>query len=381
MASGKRTPFGKFDGKLKDIKPNDLSVLSAKGLLEAHKISSQEIDHVIFANVLPSTTDTIYGARHIALKIGAKLETPGYTVNRLCGSGIQAIVDARNLIQSGEAHCVLATGSENMSLAPHLTYGTRFGSKHKAFTVVDMLWESLNDEYCGTPMAITAENLATKYSITRDACEEFAVNSHLKVQKHLELLDGELVPVTVRKDVLKRDEHARADVNKAEMAKLKSSFKEGGTVTPATASGVVDGAASVLVCSEEFLKKHGLEPLAEIGDYTVVGVEPKEMGFGPVPAIQKLLSKTGTTLKDIDLVEINEAFAAQTLACAKVLELDLAKLNVWGGATAIGHPLGASGLRISLTLARQLKHYNKNLGIASACIGGGQGIALQLKRV
>jgi len=266
-------------------------------------------------------------------------------------------------------------------MTPHLTYGTRFGTKYGPFKVVDMLMDSLTDAYCATPMAITAENLAVKYGITRDACDEFSLSSHKKAHENASLLDGEISPVTLKKEVLSRDEQVRPDSTKADMTKLKSSFKEGGTVTPGTASGIVDGAASALICSEEFLRKHGITPLAEIGEWSVVGVEPREMGFGPVPAIKQILQKTGKPISEFDFIEINEAFAAQTLACQKVLEIDPDKLNIWGGAISIGHPLGASGVRLSVTLARQLKHYKKNNGIASACIGGGQGIALQFKAV
>jgi acetyl-CoA C-acetyltransferase/acetyl-CoA acyltransferase 2 len=333
--------------------------------------------------VLPSTTDTLYAARHVALKVGAKQETPAYNVNRLCGSGIQAIVDATHLIKRGEAQCVIAGGTENMSLTPHLTYGARFGTKYGAYQVVDMLSDSLADKHANCPMAITAETLATKYNITRDDCDKFGMRSHELASKASKAnhLAGELLSIQLKKSTLQADEGVRDKVTPEDMQKLKPSFKKDGVVTPGTASGIVDGAASVMIASESFVQKNNLKPLAEIGDYTVVGVDPTIMGIGPVPAIRKLFEKTGLNMSNIDLIEINEAFAAQTLACVKELGIDVNKLNIWGGAISIGHPLGASGARISLTLARQLQQTNGKLGIASACIGGGQGIALLLKSV
>jgi len=301
----------------------------------------------------------------------------------LCGSGIQAIVDASHLIKRGEAACVLASGTENMSLIPHLVYGSRFGTKYGSLQTVDMLMDSLTDQYVKAPMAITAENLAVKYGISREECDKFGIRSHENTTKAYSkgYLQGEVASIPLKKGELSKDEHFRSSVSMEEMTKLKASFKKDGVVTAGTASGIVDGAASVLIASEEFCNKEGLKPLAEIIGYSVAGVEPTLMGIGPVPAIRDLLAKTGYELKQIDLIEINEAFAAQTLSCVKELGIDINKLNIWGGAIAIGHPLGASGVRISLTLARQLRETKGKLGIASACIGGGQGIAILLKSV
>jgi acetyl-CoA C-acetyltransferase/acetyl-CoA acyltransferase 2 len=384
LVGGKRTPFGKNGESLKDIPPVELAYIATKALLEETQINPKKIDHSIMANVVPSTTDTIYGARHLALKVGAKLETPAYNVNRLCGSGIQAIVDAANYIRRGEANLVLASGVENMSLIPHLVYGARFGTRFGPFQTVDMLMDSLTDKHAGCAMAITAETLATDNRISREDCDEFSLQSHQRASQAYKdnLLQGEIAKVIVKKKgEIVRDEHIRPQATKEELAKLRSTFKDFGVVTPGTASGIVDGAGAVFVASEEFVNKEGITPLAEIADSAVVGVDPTRMGIGPVPAIKKLLQKSNLTLKDIDLVEINEAFAAQTLACVKELQLDVNKLNIWGGAIAIGHPLGASGIRIALTLARQLKHTGGKNGIASACIGGGQGIALHLKSI
>ncbi len=383
LVAGKRTPFGKFGGSLMDITPVDLAVSCSKALLSEINLSPDKIDQVILGNVVPSTTDTMYGGRHLALKIGCPIEVAGIVINRLCGSGIEAILEATRLIKLGEASCVLASGTENMSMVPHLTYGARFGTKYGSLKSVDMLLDALTDAYCQTPMGITAENLAKKYSLTRQECDEYSLASHQKAAKAY--ADGhfkdEIIPIELKRGTCDKDEHIRPDASLEDMTKLRASFVKDGVVTPASASGIVDGAASVLVASESFCKKHNLKPLAKIVDGAVVGVDPTIMGIGPVPSIKKILSKQSLSIKDLDLIEINEAFASQTLACVKELEIDQSKLNIWGGAIALGHPLGASGTRISLTLARQLKIKGLKRGIASACIGGGQGIAVLLESV
>jgi len=380
---GKRTPFGKFGGSLKDITPVDLSVISGRAVLEESKCPAEKIDAVIMGNVVPSSTDTLYGGRHFGLKLGCRQEIPGHVLNRLCGSGIQVIMDAYRLIRLGEAASVLVTGTENMSMVPHLTYGARFGTKYGSLQSVDMLLDALTDKYAGLHMGITAENLAEEFNITREECDQFSFESHQKANKAYAegQLQGEITPIELKRGTCEKDEHLRESISLEDMSKLRSSFKKEGTVTPGSASGIVDGAATVLVASESFCQAEGLTPIAEIVDGSVIGVDPSKMGIGPVPAIKDVLAKTNTKLKDIDLIEINEAFAAQTLACAKDLNLDKSKLNIWGGAIALGHPLAASGTRIAYTLARQLKATGGNVGIASACIGGGQGIALMLKSV
>jgi len=381
LVAGKRTPFGKFGGSLKNIAPVDLAVIAGKALLEETKIKPEYIDHVIFGNVAPSTTDTMYGGRHLALKLGMPENTPGYVVNRLCGSGIQVILDAVRQIKLGESNCVLAAGAENMSMMPHLVYGSRFGTRFGSLKTVDMLMETLTDKFTGIPMGLTAEKLAEIHNISRQDCDRFSLNSHRKaVEANNEnLLAGEIVAVEEGRINCSFDEHVREDVSIEQMNKLKSNFQKDGVVTPGTASGIVDGASCVIVASEEFIKEHNLTPLVEIIDGHVVGCDPKIMGIGPVPAINGLLEKNNLKVEDIDLFEINEAFAAQAMACQKELNIDSDKLNVWGGAVAIGHPLAGTGTRISTTLARQLKHYDKKTGIASACIGGGQGIAILLR--
>lgn len=382
LVQGKRTPFGKFGGSLKDITPVDLAVIASKALISEIKLDPSKIDEAILGNVVPSSTDTMYGGRHLALKLGCRQETPGIVINRLCGSGIEAILAASRLIKLGEAHCVLAAGTENMSMVPHLTYGSRFGTKYGSLKSVDMLLDALTDQYSQTPMGITAENLSEKFQITRLQSDEFSYNSHVRAAQAYKdgLLQGEIAAVPLKKGVCDRDEHLRDDASLEEMKSLRPTFKPDGVVTAASASGIVDGAAAVIIASESFVKKEGLKPIAEIIDGFVIGVDPKIMGIGPSPAIKGLLAKNKMTMNQIDLFEINEAFAGQTLSCMKDTEIPAEKLNIWGGAVALGHPLGASGVRITNTLARQLVHRKLNYGIASACIGGGQGIAVLIKR-
>ena len=381
LVHGKRTPFGKFGGSLKDISPVDLAVHATKATLSDLKLKGSDVDQYILGNVVTTTTDTMYGGRHLALKSGASQETPGHNVNRLCGSGAQSILDATRMILLGEGQAMIAAGTENMSNIPHLVYGGRFGTKYGALPTVDMLMDSLTDQYGGCPMGITAENLAEKYNITRDECEEFAVNSHKKAQAAYEAghFKDEISPFETKRGTIDKDEHLRGDSTVESMASLRPSFKKGGVVTAATASGIVDGASSTLIADEKFVNDHGLTPMARILDGCVVGVDPTIMGIGPVPAIRTLLERNNLSVGDIDLIEINEAFAGQVLACHRELGFELQKLNIWGGALALGHPLGASGNRITLSLARQLKAKGLKRGIASACIGGGQGIAVLIE--
>lgn len=383
LVAGKRTPFGKFGGSLQDITPVDLAVYATKALLSETKIEADKIDQVILGNVVPSSTDALYGGRHLALKVGCPESVPGIVINRLCGSGIQAILDAVRLIKLGEANLVLAGGTENMSMVPHLTYGARFGTKYGSLKNVDMLLDALTDQYAGTPMGITAENLGEKFNLTRLECDDYSYKSHEKANQAYaqNLLQGEICEIPLKKGVCNKDEHLREDITLEAMASLRPSFKKDGLVTPGSASGIVDGASVCLIASEKFVKENNLSPIAEILDGEVVGVDPKIMGIGPSPAIKNLLKRNNLKVSEIDLFEINEAFAAQTVSCLKDIEIPADKLNVWGGAVALGHPLAASGSRITVTLARQLNYYNKNLGIASACIGGGQGIAILIKKV
>lgn len=383
LVSGKRTPFGKFGGSLGAITPVDLGVYASKALLEETGIKPDQIDHVIFGNVVTASTDTMYAGRHLALKLGCPEETPGYVVNRLCGSGVQIMLDAVRMIKLGEADNILCCGAENMTMIPHLVYGSRFGTKYGPLKTVDMLLDTLTDKFACIAMGDTAENLATEYNVTREESDTFSFQSHQKAVAAYEkgYLQKEITPIELKRSTCEKDEHLRDDASLESMAKLRPTFQKEGVVTAGSASGIVDGASAVMIASEKFVKDNNLKPIAEIIDGAVVGVDPKKMGIGPVPAIKKILERNSLSLDNIDLVEINEAFAAQTIACAKALELDQSKLNVWGGAVALGHPLAASGTRIAYTVARQLQELGKDLGIASACIGGGQGIAVLLKRV
>jgi acetyl-CoA acyltransferase 2 len=383
IVSGKRTAFGKFGGSLMSVSPVDLAVTAGKATLEEAGVKPNQVDQVILGIVAPATTDCIYGGRHLALKLGMPQETPGHVVNRLCGSGIQSILDAIRAIKLGESQCVLAGGAENMSLMPHLVYGSRFGTKYGSLETVDMLLDTLTDKFTGIPMGMTAEKLGEQYNVTREECDQFAHQSHMKAAKAYDdgLLQKEITSFELKRGSVERDEHLRADASLEDMQKLRSVFKKDGLVSAASASGVVDGASTVLVASEKFVNDNKLTPICEIIDGHVVGVDPTIMGVGPVPAIKELLANNSLSLNDIDLIEINEAFAAQTVACKKALEIADDKLNIWGGAIAVGHPLAASGTRITYTLARQLQETGKSIGIASACIGGGQGIAILIKKV
>ena len=383
IVNGKRTPFGKFGGSLAALSPRELVSACSQDVLDEVKLKPESIDHVILGNVVPSSSDTLYGARHLALSLKCPESTPAYMVNRLCGSGLQSIADAFNLIKLGRAELVLSAGTENMSMVPHLTYGARFGTKYGPLKSVDLLLDALTDQYSGCAMGTTAENLAELHKISREECEIFSVNSHLKLSKAYKdnLIQSQITTVSLKRGEVSKDEHLREDIKIEDLQKLRSNFKKDGVVTPATASGIVDGASSVLVASESQIKANNLKPLARIVDYTVVGVDPKIMGIGPVPASQILMKSNNLTEKDIDLWEINEAFASQVLACQKELKIPDEKLNIWGGSIACGHPLGATGTRIALNLAMQLRSTGKKTGIATACIGGGQGIALLIETV
>ncbi len=377
LVGAKRTAFGKFGGSLANLAPVELATICSRDLIRLLPV--EEISQVLFANVIPSTSATLYAARHLALNLGAPITTAGKVVNRLCGSGIEVLSEAINLIKLRRANTLLCAGAENMSMVPHLVYGGRFGTKYGGLQSVDLLLETLTDQRCQTPMGITAENLAKQYQLTRQECDEYALESHLKAVKAKAFHMREIIEVSLKNINFNYDEHVRSDVDINAIQKLRPSFLKDGVVTAANASGIVDGAAACLVASEDYCLKNKLDTLAELVDYSVIGVEPSVMGIGPVPAIQSLLKNNNLKIDDIDLFEINEAFASQVLACQRELEIPLEKLNIWGGAIALGHPLGATGLRLVQTLALQLKENNLQYGIASACIGGGQGIAILLK--
>ena len=387
IISGLRTPFAAWVGKFSNHTAIELGAITVRALLEKEQIPGDVIDHVIFGNALQTSGNAIYGARHVALKAGLPIKTPAVTVNRLCGSGIQSIADALHYIQLGHARWVIAGGMENMTQAPHVIWGLRKGLRLGQGDMHDWLWLALRDEYCGLLMAETAEKLARKLGITREEQDAYAYRSHLEAQRATRegWFREEIVPVEVKTrkgtELFDYDDHIRYDTSLEKLAALPPYFSKDGFVTAGNASGIVDGAASVIVTSEEEAKAAGKKPLGRILDWAVTGVEPDIMGIGPVPAIRKLLDKTGMSIDQIDRWEINEAFAAQYLAVEKSLELDRSKVNVNGGAIALGHPLGATGTRLVLTLLRELHRSGLRYGIASACIGGGQGIAMLVEAV
>lgn len=386
IVAAKRTPFGAMNGTLKKLSAIDLGVHASKAAIEQSTLNADEFDHVIFGNVQQTSPDAIYGGRHVGLKAGLPIETPAITVNRLCGSGFQAVVSAAEQIALGDAKAVLAVGSENMSQAPHSVWGLRDGQRFgKAPAMVDTLWEALTDSYCKTPMAVTAENLAEKYGISREDSDAYGIRSQQRWAAAQESggFADELVPVEVKSrkgsKVLDKDEHPRPQTTMEILAKLPPVFKKDGVVTAGNASGICDGAAALVVVDGEWAKSRGLKPLAKVLQWGVAGVEPTLMGIGPAPAIRIALDRAGIAINDVDLFDVNEAFAPQFLAVQKELELPDDKVNVNGGAIALGHPLGATGARITTNLIYTARRQNKSISVGSACIGGGQGIAVVLE--
>lgn len=387
LVAAKRTPFGSFGGSFKTMTATDLQVVAAKAALEAGKVDPAAVDHVVIGNVAQTSADAIYMARHVGLRSGVPVPVPALTVNRLCGSGFQAVVNGAQEILLGDAEIVLTGGTESMSQAPHAARGLRWGTRlGKNPELEDTLWASLTDSYAGCAMGVTAENLAEQHGIDREACDAYALRSQQAwaAAKAEGRFDAEMAPVTVKgrrgDTVVDTDEHPRANSTLEGLAKLRPSFSKTGVVTAGNASGICDGAGAILLASEEAVKQHGLEPLARLVQWHVAGVEPTIMGIGPVPAIRGALERAGLGLDQMDLIEINEAFAPQYLACEKQLELDRSKVNVDGGAISLGHPLGASGARITAHLAHELRRRGGTYAVGSACIGGGQGIALVLER-
>jgi acetyl-CoA acetyltransferase family protein len=376
-----------YVGALKDVSAIELGAIAARGAFERSGVKPEWVDHAVIGNVLQTSADAIYAARHVALKAGVPVEVPALTLNRLCGSGIQAAVSGAQMIQLGEATVVLTGGVESMSQAPHVIRGLRSGLKLGQGKLEDALWEALLDPYCGCTMALTAENCATKYGITREAQDAFALRSQQLAAAAWEQgrLTQEVVPVEIesRKGVerVSRDDHMRPNTTREILAKLPPAFKKDGTVTAGNASGIVDGGAALILASREAVDRHGLTPLGRLRDWAVTGVEPSYMGMGPAPATRLVLERSGLTLEEIDLIEVNEAFAGQYLSVEKELGLNRDRVNVNGGAIALGHPLGMSGTRLLLTLLLELRRRGKTRGLATACIGGGQGIAAIVETV
>lgn len=386
IVEGARTPFGGFGQSFVKMNATELGVKSAVEALRRAQVEPEQIGNVVYGNVIHSSGSAAYAARHIALKAGIPLEVPAMIVNRLCGSGMQAVISAAQSIMLAEADIALAGGTENMSLSPHADFVSRFGGmKLGPIQLEDMLMNTLTDAYIGCGMGVTAENLAARYDISREMQDEYAVQSHTRAAKATEagVVTEEIVAVEVPTRggsvTVQHDELIRKDSNVAQLAKLKPAFKKDGTVTAGNASGINDGSVSLVLAGESSL--HGRKPLARIVSWGIAGVDPNVMGIGPVPAARMALKRSGLSIADMDLVEINEAFAVQAIAVEKELGLDREKTNVNGGAIAIGHPVGASGARILLALAYELRRRSKRYGLAALCVGGGQGVAMIIENV
>ncbi|MGA8223507.1 MAG: acetyl-CoA C-acetyltransferase [Candidatus Acidiferrales bacterium] len=379
---GARTPMARYTGAFDQTSAIDLGAAASREAIKRSGVDAAEFDHVVFGNVMQTSADALYGARHVGLKAGLPVETPAVTVNRLCGSGVESISQAAQRILLGEAKLVLAGGMENMSQCPHVVRGARTGFRLGEGKLEDSLMSGLYDTYCGFSMSETAENLAAEQGITRRACDEYALRSQQAAEAAFKAcrMKEEIVPVEVKKGkktiMVGEDDHRRPETTMEVLESLQPAFRKDGIVTAGNASGIVDGAAAVIVTHAKIAKERGWKPLGRIVSWATAGVPPRIMGIGPVPAIQKALALAGLRLDQMDLIEVNEAFAAQYLAVEKVLGLDRDKTNVNGGAIALGHPLAASGTRLVLTLLLELRRRNARYGVASACIGGGQGIAM-----
>ena len=379
---GGRAGNGKPGGAMKDLSAIDLGALAAKAALERSQVPADILDHVIVGNALQTSGDALYGARHVALKAGVPIPVPALTVNRLCGSGIQSLISGAHLLQLGEANFVLAGGMESMSQAPFVIRGARSGLRLGQTNVFeDSLMAGLRDSFCGLFMAETSDNLARRHGITREAQDEFAMSSITEARRAIDfgVLDEEIVPVTLpgrEAKIVSKDDHCFEGATLEGLAKLQPAFGKNSFVTAGNASGIVDGAAALVLTTERHAEKRDLAPIGRIASWATIGVDPDTMGIGPVPATRGALKQAGLSVDDVDLFEINEAFAGQYLAVEKELGNPREKTNVNGGAIALGHPLGATGTRLTLTLLYELRRRKKRWGVASACIGGGQGIAI-----
>lgn len=386
ILSGARTPFGAFGGGLASQSATDLAVVATKGALERARVKPEQVDYVIMGNVCQTSKDAIYLARHVGLRAGVKTETPALTINQLCGSGVQSVIQAANLINTDQADIAVAGGTDSLSNAPYSTWGLRWGGRMGNMELWDAL--DIRDTVPNASMGETAENLQSKYHIDRREQDEFALQSQAKAKAAIEKgkIAEEIVPVEVKDKkgktrVITQDEHPRPETTMEGLSGLRAAFRKDGTVTAGNSCGIVDGAASLVVTTSETAKKLGSQPLARVVSWAVAGVPPEIMGIGPVAAIPKALAKAGLKLDDIDLIEINEAFAAQYLACEKDLGLDRSRVNVNGGAIAFGHPFGATGARLLHTMALELQRRNNRYGLASLCVGGGMGIAMIIERL
>jgi acetyl-CoA acetyltransferase family protein len=387
ILGGARTPMAEYTGKLRDFSALDLGAIAARAAMERTRVDPAIVNHVVFGNVLQTSADAVYGARHVGLKAGVPVDVPALTVNRLCGSGIQAAISGGQMIALGEADVVLTGGMESMSQAPHVIRGLRSGLRLGQGQLEDTLWSALLDTHCGCTMAVTAENCAAKYAVSREEQDRYAIRSQQLAAAAWQAgrFEDEVVPVEIKSrkgtEVFAQDDHMRPDSTLEALAKLPAAFSKNGCVTAGNASGIVDGGAALLLASQAAIESHGLKPLARLTHWATVGVDPTIMGMGPAPATRLVLQRAGLSLNSIDLIEVNEAFAAQYLAVEKDLGLDRERVNVNGGAIALGHPLGMTGTRLLLTLTLELRRRRLKRGLATACIGGGQGIAAIVESV
>ncbi len=386
ILAAKRTPFGTFGGSLKDLSATDLAVHVSKAALAQAGAPADDFGHVVFGNVAQTSPDAIYLARHVGLRAGLPDRVPALVVNRLCGSGFEALVQAAVLVETGQADVVLAGGTESMSQAPLVVRGTRWGwPLGKPPAMEDLLWSALTDSYAGLPMALTAEKLAEQRGISQDEVDEYAVQSQRRWAAAAEAgrFDEEIAPIELKGKkgpvLFAKDEHPRPDTTLESLRKLPKVFKKDGVIHAGAASGICDGAGALVVASREYADRRGLRPLARIVNWGHAGVDPTIMGIGPVPAVRNALARAGAKLSEFDLFEVNEAFSPQVIAVLKELDLPRERTNVDGGAIALGHPLAASGARIAMHLVYELRRRGARHGLGSACIGGGQGIALVLE--
>ena len=381
IVAGARTPMATFNTHYRNIPETELGAIASREAIRRSKLAPSRINHVVIGNAMPTSGNGLYGARHVGLKAGVPESVPALTLNRLCGSGIQSIVTAAQLIALDDAEIVLAGGMENMTQSPHVARGLRTGTKMGNITLEDSLITALMDTHCGFSMSQTAENLAEDLGISREEADRYALRSQQAAEAAYKAgrMDDEIVPVTVKergKEIaVTEDNHRRPGTTLEDLARLPAAFGGKGFVTAGNASGIVDGGAAVMLASPRLSSEIEVRPLGRIIGYAAAGVSPRIMGIGPVPSIRAALERTGLRLEEIDLFEINEAFSAQYVAVERELKLDRERVNVNGGAVALGHPLGATGTRLVLTLRLELRRRGGRYGIASACIGGGQGIA------
>lgn len=387
IIAGCRTAIGDFGGTLKDVPPAELGSIVLRDAVRRAKVDANDVQHVVLGQVIPSEPKDAYISRVAAINAGLPQECPAVTINRLCGTGLQAIISAAQLVQLGEVKIAVGGGTETMSSSPHVLQGSRWGTKMGSLTAIDAMVATLSDPFEGCHMGVTGENVAERYEVTREAQDELAVLSHRRAAQAIAegRFKEQIVPVEIKTrkgvTVFDTDEHVRHGINIEDMAGLKPVFKKDGTITPANASAINDGAAAVVLASAEAVEQRGLTPFAKIIGWGYAGVDPQVMGIGPVRAVPLALERAGITLDDVDVIEANEAFAAQACAVASQLGFDPDKLNPNGSGIALGHPIGATGAILTVKTIYELQRTGGRYGLITMCIGGGQGIAAVVERV